>query len=59
VTRENIVAAFGDLDSITDGCPRGCSHETGAQDCALDLAVERGELSRARLESFRRMLDSN
>jgi len=58
VTRENIVAAFGDLDSITDGCPRGCSHETGAQDCALDLAVERGELSRARLESFRRMLDS-
>ena len=58
VTRENIVAAFGDLDAITDGCPRGCSHETGAQDCALDLAVERGDLARARLESFRRMLDS-
>jgi ribosome biogenesis GTPase len=58
VTRENIVAAFGDLDSITARCPRGCSHETGAQDCALDVAVERGELSRARLESFRRMLDS-
>ena len=58
VTRENIVAAFGDLDAITDGCPRGCSHETGAQDCALDLAVARGELARARLESFRRMLGS-
>jgi ribosome biogenesis GTPase len=58
VTRENIVAAFGDLDTITAGCPRGCSHETGAQDCALDLAVVRGELARARLESFRRMLDS-
>ena len=58
VTRENIVAAFGDLDSLTARCPRGCSHETGAPECALDLAVERGELSRARLESFRRMLDS-
>ena len=58
VTRENIVAAFGDLDAITASCPRGCSHETGAQDCALDLAVVRGELARARLESFRRMLDS-
>ncbi|MGI3783142.1 MAG: ribosome small subunit-dependent GTPase A [Janthinobacterium lividum] len=58
VTRENIVAAFGDLDTITQGCPRGCSHETGAQDCALDLAVVRGELARARLESFRRMLDA-
>ena len=58
VTRENIVAAFTDLDALTAGCPRGCTHETGAQDCALDGAVERGELSRARLESFRRMLGS-
>lgn len=58
VTRENIVAAFGDLETITAGCPRGCSHETGAPECALDLAVARGELSRARLESFRRMLGS-
>ncbi|SEQ29247.1 ribosome biogenesis GTPase [Microlunatus flavus] len=58
VTRENIVAAFGDLEEITAGCPRGCSHETGAPECALDLAVERGELAPARLESFRRMLGS-
>jgi ribosome biogenesis GTPase len=58
VTRENIVAAFGDLDVLTERCPRGCTHETGAPECALDLAVARGALSRARLESFRRMLDS-
>ena len=58
VTRENIVAAFGDLDVLTAGCPRGCTHETGAPECALDGAVARGELSRARLESFRRMLGS-
>ncbi|GAA3555327.1 ribosome small subunit-dependent GTPase A [Microlunatus spumicola] len=58
VTRENIVAAFTDLDALTADCPRGCSHETGAQDCALDLAVVRGDLPRARLESFRRMLGS-
>jgi len=58
VTRENIVAAFTDLDALTADCPRGCTHETGAQDCALDLAVARGDLPRARLESFRRMLGS-
>ena len=58
VTRENIVAAFGDLDVLTAGCPRGCSHETGAPECALDAAVADGSLSGARLESFRRMLGS-
>lgn len=58
VTRENIVAAFSDLDAFTEDCPRGCSHETGAPECALDLAVARGELAPARLESFRRMLGS-
>ena len=58
VTRENIVAAFGDLARFAEDCPRGCSHETGAPECALDLAVARGELAPARLESFRRMLGS-
>ena len=56
---DSIVAAFGDLEAITADCPRGCSHETGAPECALDLAVERGELAPARLESFRRMLGSD
>jgi ribosome biogenesis GTPase len=59
VTRESLVAAFADLAAITQDCPRGCSHQTDAPECALDAAVARGELSRARLESFRRMLDSD
>jgi len=58
VTRESLIAAFADLSAITQDCPRGCSHETSAPECALDAAVTRGELSGPRLESFRRMLDS-
>ncbi|SDU90180.1 ribosome biogenesis GTPase [Microlunatus sagamiharensis] len=59
VTRESILSAFADLEAFTADCPRGCTHETGAPECALDLAVERGELAPARLESFRRMLGTN
>ena len=58
VSRERLICAFEDLEAITLTCPRGCTHETTAPECALDAAVERGALSRARLESFRRMLDS-
>ncbi len=58
VSRDRIISAFADLEAITAGCPRGCSHETSAPECALDAAVACGELARARLESFRRMLDS-
>ncbi len=58
VSRDRIIAAFDDLAVITQDCPRGCSHETTAPECALDAAVERGQLPTARLESFRRMLDS-
>ena len=58
VSRERIVAAFADLGTITADCPRGCSHETGAPECALDVAAADGRLAPARLESFRRMLDS-
>ncbi len=58
VSRDRIIAAFDDLAVITEDCPRGCSHEADAPECALDVAVERGELSPARLESFRRMLGS-
>ena len=56
VSRDRIVAAFEDLDRFVADCPRGCTHETDAPDCALDAAVERGELSADRLASFRRML---
>jgi len=58
VTRESLISAFADLAALTQDCPRGCTHETGAPECALDAAVVRGDLSAARLESFRRMLDS-
>jgi ribosome biogenesis GTPase len=58
VSRERIMAAFGDLAELAQDCPRGCSHEAGAPECALDLAVKQGKLARARLESFRRMLGS-
>ena len=58
VSRNRIVAAFGDLAAITADCPRGCSHETGAPECALDSAVADGRLAPVRLESFRRMLGS-
>jgi ribosome biogenesis GTPase len=58
VRRDRIVAAFGDLAAITADCPRGCSHEAGEPECALDGAVAAGQLARVRLESFRRMLRS-
>ncbi len=55
VTPDSIIAAFADLAEITGDCPRGCTHETGSIDCALDDAVEDGRLSAERLDSFRRM----
>jgi ribosome biogenesis GTPase / thiamine phosphate phosphatase len=58
VRPDRIVAAFPDLDSLTSGCPRGCSHAAGEPECALDEAVQQGQLSSQRLESFRRMLGS-
>jgi ribosome biogenesis GTPase / thiamine phosphate phosphatase len=58
VTRESLISAFADLAALTEDCVRGCSHEVGAPECALDAAVARGDLSAARLESFRRMLRS-
>lgn len=55
VTPDSIVAAFTDLAVIVQDCPRGCTHETGSVDCALDDAVADGRLAPERLESFRRM----
>ncbi|MGO1974213.1 MAG: ribosome small subunit-dependent GTPase A [Propionibacteriaceae bacterium] len=56
VSPERIIAAFGDLADNTRGCPRGCPHTTGTPECGLDGAVAAGELSEARVDSFRRML---
>ena len=58
VSHDRIIAAFGDLSSFSQDCPRGCSHATDAPECALDEAVARGELSPVRLASFRRMISS-
>lgn len=55
VKTSSIVAAFGDLSEYAAECPRGCHHETGARDCALDVAVADGRLDASRLASFRRM----
>jgi ribosome biogenesis GTPase len=55
VTVESVVAAFPDLAEIAEDCPRGCRHESGAVDCALDAAVADHRLTADRLESFRRM----
>lgn len=49
------MAAFPDLAELTVDCPRGCTHGTGAPECALDEAVADGRLASERLDSFRRM----
>lgn len=56
VSPENIIAAFDDLYVWSRDCPRGCSHNPAAPECALDDAVARGDLAPSRLASFRRML---
>ena len=56
--RDRIIAAFDDLRTIAENCPRGCRHDDAAPECALDTAVANGKLAPARLASFRRMLGS-
>ncbi len=58
VSGDRIIAAFDDLRTIAEDCPRGCRHDDAAPECALDAAVANGDLSPSRLESFRRMLGS-
>lgn len=59
VTPQRIVAAFDDLAALVANCPRGCTHTSSEPECAFDEAVRRGELSSVRLESFRRMIESD
>jgi ribosome biogenesis GTPase len=56
VKPEDLIEAFPDLDEMTEGCPRGCSHGTGEPECGLDEAVAAGEADPDRVESFRRLL---
>jgi ribosome biogenesis GTPase / thiamine phosphate phosphatase len=55
ITPESFVATFSDLAEIVEHCSRGCRHDSASTDCALDVAVAEGRLTRERLESFRRM----
>ena len=59
VNPDNILRAFTDLAAVAEECPRGCTHLPDAPDCAINEAVEAGELGEsgpARLDSLQRLL---
>lgn len=56
VTPAGVLAAFPDLKLAAEECPPGCDHLSVG--CALDLLVEQGEATAARLHSYRRLLQS-
>lgn len=59
VKPESVLAAFTDLASVSEQCPRGCNHRD--DDCAMVEAVSRGELGdegAARLDSVQRLIGS-
>ncbi|MDQ2697214.1 MAG: ribosome small subunit-dependent GTPase A [Actinomycetota bacterium] len=58
VNPDNIMSGFPDLAIVAETCPRGCTHLADAPDCALDEAIERGEVDPARVDSLRRLLAS-
>jgi ribosome biogenesis GTPase len=54
----HLIEAFPDLAELTTDCPRGCTHGETEPECALDTAVEAGRTEPARVQSFRRLLES-
>jgi ribosome biogenesis GTPase / thiamine phosphate phosphatase len=56
VRPEDLIAAFPDLDAMTDVCPRGCTHGTDEPECGLDDALAAGRADPDRVASFRRLL---
>lgn len=56
VAPENVIGAFPDLEEGSANCPHGCTHLQ--PDCALDNWAAEGNADPARLESFRRLLQS-
>lgn len=60
VTPDGLLRGFPDLEDIADECPRGCNHEDGVIDCALDdpELVTSDSVLAARVDSFRRLLAS-
>lgn len=53
-----LIEAFPDLAEATRDCSRGCSHSATEPECGLDLALAEGRLDQARVESYRRLLNS-
>jgi ribosome biogenesis GTPase len=53
-----LIGAFPDLEELTDGCPRGCTHGEAEPECGLDDAVADGRTDAERVDSFRRLLAS-
>ncbi|WP_110182619.1 ribosome small subunit-dependent GTPase A [Nocardioides solisilvae] len=51
-----LIEAFPDLDEMTEGCPRGCTHGGDEPECGLDEAMAAGEAEPERVDSFRRLL---
>lgn len=58
VKLENILKSFEDLYAIIETCPRDCSHAADSPDCALDEAIESGNLAAPRVDSLRRLMIS-
>ena len=58
VTPDDVLAAFGDLASAIEDCPRGCGHLGPPADpeCALDTLAAKGQLRPERLAALRRVL---
>lgn len=58
VTPDDVPAAFDDLASAIEDCPRGCGHLGPPADpeCALDALVQQGLLRPGRLAALRRVL---
>lgn len=58
VSGADVLRGFPDLDRVAEDCPRGCTHQEGVIDCALDQWAGEAEprARRARLTSFRRLL---
>ena len=53
-----LIHHFPDLATGTEDCPRGCTHDSAAPECALDAWVKAGHADAARLSSLRRLLDA-
>ncbi len=58
VEPEDLIEAFGDLEEMTEDCPRGCTHAADEPECGLDEAVAQGLVDAERVASFRRLLEA-